>query len=417
MKMKKLLCIILAVIMTLSLVSCGTVIDDNPVSSGDDKVQGDVVGNNGNDDNQDAANTDNGEWKYDFSDDFIDINGIGYIWDQLDESVKVPFGELMNAIANVELYCSLSTGIPNEQKKEFLTFLNNCAIGYTYLSNSFKTYTDDSGNIVGVTLNYNVAYEDEAIKRTEEIQNKLASIIANMPNGNDFEKIEYLHNYLVLNCTYSENAVSPFTAYGALVEGKATCQGYADAMHLLLNAAGFTTCFATGIGESEAVTHKWNYVLCSDGNWYVIDATWDDPEGKDDINYINYDYLMISDEILLTDHKEKFASDYYTTPDATSMDMNCHKMKGWYAETYEQAKEILLKQAIECGKIGSQYLYIRFANDEVFNEAVTKLFSGDYEMQDILKEANAEAGSSITTSKWGKLVREGQRTVTVTLKY
>lgn len=416
MKMKKILCVVLAAIMMLSLAACGTVIDDNPVS---DNQQGEVVNpdNGGNDNDADNSNTDNQGWGYDFSSDFIDINGISYIWDQLDESIKVPFGEIMNAIANVELYCSLTTGVPNSEKEAFLTLISNCSIGYTYVENKFKTYTNDDGTIVGVSLNYNVDYEDEAHKRTKEVQDTLAKIIADMPTGSDFEKIEYLHNYLVLNCTYSENAVSPFTAYGALVEGKATCQGYADAMHLLLNAAGFTTCFATGIGENEAVTHKWNYVLLSDGNWYVIDSTWDDPEGKDDINYINYDYLLISDEVLLTDHKEKFTSTYYKTPDATSMDMNYHVVKELYAETYEQAKEILLKQAIECGKSGARYLYIRFANDDVYNEAVTKLFSGDYEMQDVLKAANKEAGSSIVTSSWYKLLREGPRTVTVTLKY
>lgn len=403
--------------MTLSLAACGTVIDDNPVS---DNQQGEVVNpdNGGNDNNADdtSDSVDNG-WNYDFDSDFIDINGIGYIWEQLDEDVKIPFGEMMNAIANVELYCSLSTGIPGEEKEAFLTLISNCCIGYTYVANKFKTYANDDGIIVGISLNYNVDYEDEALARTEAIQDTLDRVIADMPDGSDFEKIEYLHNYLVLNCTYSENALSPFTAYGALVEGKATCQGYADAMHLLLDAAGFKTCFATGIGESESVTHKWNYVLLSDGNWYVIDSTWDDPEGKDDINYINFDYLLISDEVLLTDHKQKFESPYYTTPDATSMDLNYHVVKGLYADTYEQAKEILLKQAIECGKTGSLYLYIRFSNDDAYNEAVTKLFSGDYEMQGILKSANKEAGSEIVTGSWYKLLREGQRTITVTLKY
>ncbi len=418
----------------MTFASCGKEIEDGPVSDPNNPSVSDQTPDNTpdtptNPDTPDQPGVDNTvdntvqEWKYDFPQDFLYINGLHYIWEQLDENTRIALGEMMNAIANVEIYCSLSQGIPADKKEEFLTLLTNCTMGYTYDANKFKTHTDDAtGMIVGVSLSYNldyssVTYAQDARDMTAAVRNRVEEIVSAMPDGTEFEKLKYLYETLILNCTYSENAVSPFTAYGALVEGKATCQGYADAMHLLLDAAGFDTVFATGIGEAENVTHKWNYVLLSDGNWYVIDSTWGDPEGKDDIKYINYDYLLISDEILLTDHKQKFESNYYSTPLADSMDMNYHVQMGYYAETYEQAKDILLKQATQCGKDGSKYMYIRFANKEAYDEACDKLFSGDYEMQGILIDANKAADSDIVTTSWTKLLRDGPMTITVTLKY
>ncbi len=414
----------------LSFASCGKEIEDGPIN--DNPSQSSTPDNNNTPDNNDATdnteNTDNvtppendDEWNYTFSDDFIEDNGISYIWDQLDEDTRIALGEMMNAIQNVDVYVSLSKGFPKAEREQFLTLLTNCTMGYTYDANKFKTFTDDAtGMVVGVSLNYNldpddVNYIEDAHSRTEAVLSKVDEIVSGMPNGNDFEKVKYLYDTLILNCTYSEDAMSPFTAYGALIEGKATCQGYADAMHLLLDKAGFPTVFATGIGDAVEVTHKWNYVQLSDGNWYVVDATWGDPEGKDDPNYINYDYLLISDEVLLKDHKEKFQSPYYSTPEATSMDFNYHVQMGYVAETYEQAEEIALKQVLECGKNGTSYVYIRFNDKDVFDQAYNGL-SKEFGLQSIIKQANKELDDDFVNNSWGTVQKDDTLTLIFTLK-
>lgn len=66
-----------------------------------------------------------------------------------------------------------------------------------------------------------------------------------------------------------------FTAYGALVEGSAVCEGYAKALQLLLNSVGISCITVTGRLSSEG--HMWNMVRIG-GDWYNTDVTSDDGE-------------------------------------------------------------------------------------------------------------------------------------------
>lgn len=409
--MKKILCIFLVIALALTFVACGTQIDDIPA----DDTNKDNVENTPETEENNEPDAPDG---YPFELGFIEDNGLEYIWEQLDEDTRYNLGEIMNAIRKVDVYCSLSVGLPQEELSEFLELVSNCSTAYTYTGNRFKGHTDDSGRIVGITLSYKVDYVEEAARRTEALMSAIEHAVANVPDGSDYEKIKYLHDFLVLNCDYNEDATSPFTAFGALVEGRATCQGYADAMHLLLTKAGFDTVFTTGIGDSAAVKHKWNYVKTSDGTWYIVDPTWDDPKGKEDKSYIAYDYFMISEQMLLTDHQETFVSPYYTLPAAESMELNYHIVSGYYASNFDEVVSIIKAQATEAVKNGEKYIYLRCADKTLFDEANERLFQGDYEMQKILIDVKDETGvDSLVTNSWTKVVKEGPCTMTITIKY
>ncbi|WP_084075503.1 DUF2510 domain-containing protein [Demequina sp. NBRC 110052] len=66
-------------------------------------------------------------------------------------------------------------------------------------------------------------------------------------------------------------------AYGLLGEGTAVCTGYAEAYLLLADAVGLEAVIVTGETRSGYTTggHAWNRVKV-DGEWLVIDTTWDD---------------------------------------------------------------------------------------------------------------------------------------------
>ena len=73
------------------------------------------------------------------------------------------------------------------------------------------------------------------------------------------------------------------TAYGALINGYALCQGYAVTVYRLLRECGIGCRVITGTavlpsGETEA--HAWNLVRI-DGRYYNLDLTWDDQQGSD----------------------------------------------------------------------------------------------------------------------------------------
>ena len=94
----------------------------------------------------------------------------------------------------------------------------------------------------------------------------------------DGQKLEAIHDFLVMNCSYTENTENEqcYTAYGALLEQKAVCQGYSAAFNLISQACGIKSI------SVQNSTHAWNAAIV-DGKTLHYDCTWDDPltDGKD----------------------------------------------------------------------------------------------------------------------------------------
>ncbi len=427
--MKKFLAIILAVCLVMTVFSaCGKNIDE-PVQTGSVN-SGDVTAPPAPDDpasvsTQSTLPPSGDEWNgYDIG--FVADNGIKYIWDQLGDELKADVAVVMNAIRNVELSCNLPYGVPIEQSNDFCSFIYNMCMDYTYIGTSFNCRDSDNDgyfDIIVIPYNFEIIMtQEDAWRITDELNAAVDAIVADMPQGTEYEQIMYLHNALVFGTDYGENCTNPFTAYGALVEHMSTCQGYADAMHLLLDRAGYETVFAVGHGNSDAFTHKWNYVHLSDGNWYALDPTWADPEEKNDKYYVNYDYFLISDEVLLQDHLEKFESIYYSTPTATSMDMCYHVQEGYYVTSYEEAYASAEEQVRKCAENGSRYIYLRISDEDLYTEIHHKLLVTEYggELSGIIKEVVEETGADFS-GRWSTYRAhkdgKGPLCIMVTLRY
>lgn len=419
--MKKFAAIILSLCLVLTMLSaCGDEIDNNPTPPADNSVTDQQSPENP--DSQPDGNGGDALSELDLG--FVYDNGIEYIWDQLDDEMKTDVAQVINTIKNVGFICELSYGIPADESKDFLTFISNLCMDYCYLGSSFTFRdTDDDGlkDTLYLQYNENIAYEQDALNIVTNLNAVLDSVVANIPEGlSEWERAKYLYEYLVLSTDYSDEAMYPFTAYGALVEHRATCQGYAEAMHLLLHRAGFEVCYVRGHGDDTAQIHKWNYVKLSDGQWYILDPTWADPADVPEEDYINYDYFLISDEAILLNHKEKFYSNYYTTPTATSMEQSYHKVMGYYCESYDEAYAAAQKQVEICADDGKRYIYLRFPTaeltEEVRQELCLKKGAG---LMTILKDVNAEKGSNFTETSWKVYPGDNQtspNTIIITLK-
>lgn len=131
---------------------------------------------------------------------------------------------------------------------------------------------------VEYTLTYNDSrdQEDEVDAKAEEILEGLE-----LTDKTEYEKILAIHNYICKNVKYedeeTDNDIS-HTAYGALIEGRAVCQGYAAALYRLLLEAGIDNRIILGRGvsqEGDEGPHAWNIVKL-EGDYYYMDVTWDD---------------------------------------------------------------------------------------------------------------------------------------------
>ena len=144
---------------------------------------------------------------------------------------------------------------------------------------------------------------------------------------NDMSQYEielYLHDYLVNNVKYVNGTSNTNNAYGALVNGQAVCEGYADAFQYLLTQAGISSCVVTGTSKGEG--HAWNLVKI-DGEYYYVDVTWDDQDnGK---NF--YAYFNVTTAQLEEDHT--IIPEFYTPPICTATAANYFTVNGGKIES------------------------------------------------------------------------------------
>ena len=84
-----------------------------------------------------------------------------------------------------------------------------------------------------------------------------------------------------------------YTDYEGYKTGRMVCNGYSMATFLLLSNMGIPVRIVNGVGGNVPgpSNYSWNVVKV-DGNWYNMDATWDDKGAK---RWISYTYFLKSD--------------------------------------------------------------------------------------------------------------------------
>lgn len=112
------------------------------------------------------------------------------------------------------------------------------------------------------------------------------------PDMSDYDKELALYAWLTTKVSYDyshyEKRGAPRTAYapyGALIDGKAVCLGYAETFRLFMDMAGVECVTVTGAAFRNRENHAWNMVRLN-GKWYCVDSTWD--QGGADGNFEEY---------------------------------------------------------------------------------------------------------------------------------
>lgn len=192
--------------------------------------------------------------------------------------------------------------------KKVISTLNNFVHPYNSSNNVKISYGGDYK--IGITINR--AYTQDEIN---EINNKVDKILSENVNNNmpPKEKIRAIHDYIIDHTEYDKlkyenknnDTYKSNTAYGVLIEGYGTCNGYADAMEIFLDKMNIIN---YKISNEE---HIWNLVYL-DGKWYHLDLTWDDPIS--DININRDTYFLISTKTLekINDGTHTFDKNIYS---------------------------------------------------------------------------------------------------------
>lgn len=129
------------------------------------------------------------------------------------------------------------------------------------------------------TLIYQVTYYTTAAQEAE-MDTAVASVLTelSLDGKSDYEKIKAIYDYICANVEYDYDHLNDSsytlkcTAYAALINKTAVCQGYAGLLYRLALEAGVDCRMITGTGNGGG--HAWNIVKL-DGKYYNVDATWD----------------------------------------------------------------------------------------------------------------------------------------------
>ena len=146
-------------------------------------------------------------------------------------------------------------------------------------------------------------YYDKGDKDRKKFDSAVNEILGGIdPVWTDVQKIIYIHDYLVTHVVYAweegYERIRPDekanTAYHALVEGRAVCDGYSKAFKYLMDLIGIECDKVNSI----QLKHSWN-VLKLDGSIYFVDVTWDDPESCQGL-YCEHKNLLVDKNKLIT---------------------------------------------------------------------------------------------------------------------
>ena len=171
------------------------------------------------------------------------------------------------------------TGVPTEGDYLLWQFDRwSCSIsGYTDRNGYHLTYTYD--------LFYHTSAQQEA-----EMDAAVAALLAQLnPNTADrYAALRSVYDWMTANISYDyENLNDPtyllkYSAYAALINRTAVCQGYAVLLYRLLLEMGIDNRVITGF--SNGGSHAWNIVRFG-SKYYNLDSTWDASWAQSGLDY------------------------------------------------------------------------------------------------------------------------------------
>ena len=221
------------------------------------------------------------------------------------DTVTIPYqsetdpGKSTDFVREIYYAAREHTGIPTEG--DYLRY----QIGGYKCSISYRT----SNSLYLCTLTYTITYYTTAAQEAE-MNEAVASLISDLDlkDKTDYQKIKSIYDYMCSNISYDydnledDTYMLKYTAYAALINRTAVCQGYANLFYRLALEAGVDARLITGTGNGGG--HAWNIANLGD-SYYYLDSTWD--AGRASYKY----YLKGKTDFGDHQNGEEFSSDEF----------------------------------------------------------------------------------------------------------
>ena len=172
----------------------------------------------------------------------------------------------------------------------------------------------------GMSWNYEAAFDGSVttfsyelrtsyyttLEQEQEVADRIDEVLAelSLDGLSDYEKTKKIYDYIAINVSYDYEHLSDssymlsHTAYAALIQETAVCQGYASLFYRMAHEAGLSVRIVTGLVDGEA--HAWNIVKIGD-LYYYVDTTHASSSGNRD-DYFLKGSISFADRQLDSDY-------------------------------------------------------------------------------------------------------------------
>ncbi|MCD8315243.1 MAG: hypothetical protein LUD44_06410, partial [Firmicutes bacterium] len=200
----------------------------------------------------------------------------------------------------------------------------------------------DGGTTYYLTITYTITYyttADQEAELTAKLKTDMESL--DLDSKCDYQKVVAIHDYICRNVSYDYTNLNDdtytlkYTAYAALINGNAVCQGYAALFYRMALMAGLDVRYISGTAtnsEGDTGAHGWNIVKIGN-TYYNIDTTWDDGTSSE-LYFLKGSTTFDNDHVRDTDYTTEAFTTAYPVP-ATDYDTNTEHSWGTPALNWE----------------------------------------------------------------------------------
>ena len=205
----------------------------------------------------------------------------------LSEQYQRAYDQICGSLMNAESTIAMSVAVPME---DFNTVYFSVLYDHPelfWVSTQVGWSYNNNGLVTEVRPGY---YQGSPSEYNADVAESVGQALADMWSlENDIDKVKYAHDYLTNTITYDHNDLDQ-SAYSGFVWKETVCAGYSRCFAFMMHKMGIPC--AVLIGDAGGA-HSWN-LLFLDGDYYVMDVTWDDPIGNPANTYY-YNFFNITD--------------------------------------------------------------------------------------------------------------------------
>ena len=262
---------------------------------------------------------------------------------------------------------------------------------YYYLPYNYSLSNINFGikNLSILNLKYLVSDELEIQNMNNELKIAIKEIISNniKSNMSEYDMELAIHDALVKKVDYYKyediNNIPnvKHTAYGALVQNEAVCDGYAKAFMLILKELNIDSIIVSG--DLDNIAHAWNIVKI-DGEYYHVDVTSDNVNVKNTKEVV-HTYFNLSDKEITKKHK---LTNVLEIPKCSSTKYNYYIHEGMYIEGNGSLKSKLNK--IIKKEKNKKVLEVRYNENYKVQDLIDELYNLDFNLWKTKRYTNIE---------------------------